>query len=235
MSKNVTTKRRRKRTRWSDASSKKMSYEDKLAMAGSVLFNSRIANTPLPTKLKANLRFAEKNTFNIGVGGLASTNVYNASSLYDPNSTGVGQQPRGFDQIMEMYRSFTVIGSKITVHFMPEGSNGPILCAINLKSINTVDANIITSVESSYTTFDVTNGVRGPIKLMQTYSPKFVGITNAMDNEELKGYSTGNPIQSSYYHVVVESAGAADEAAFPYFAIIEYTAIFTDPIRPPQS
>lgn len=67
---------------------------------------------------------------------------------------------------MEMYRLFIVIGLKIIVYFMFEGSNGFILCVINLKSINMVDVNIIISVESSYMMFDVINGVWGFIKLM---------------------------------------------------------------------
>lgn len=90
MLKNVIIKRRCKWIRWSDVFFKKMFYEDKLVMVGSVLFNLCIVNILLLMKLKVNLRFVEKNIFNIGVGGLVFINVYNVLLLYDLNFIGVG-------------------------------------------------------------------------------------------------------------------------------------------------
>lgn len=229
------TKRRRKRTRWSDAPINKTNYESALAYAGNMLFNSRTPNTPLPLTLKSNLRFCEKNSLNIGVGGIASTNVYNASSLYDPNTSGIGAQPRGFDQLMALYNKYLVIGAKITVYYSVPIAVGPVLGCINLKSISTVDSNIVTSMESSYSVMDATTGDEGTMKLTQTYSPAFLGIKKPLLADDLYGTDSSNPSNSSYFHVLVESAANTDEGSVPIFTCIEYSAIFMDPIRPAQS
>lgn len=227
------SRKRRKRTRWSTP---KKQYEDSLAYAGNVLFNSSQVNTPLPAKLKANFRFCEKNTLNIGLAGGISNQVYNAASLFDPNTTGGGAQPRGFDQLMVLYRKYTVIGSKITVHFIPQSTIQSYICAINLKSIATVETSIVDVAESSFSVIDASNGAsKGPHKLMQTYTPKFTGNTNPLDDEELGGSVSTSPVNSSYFHLSAESATANDEGPIGTFAIIEYTAILHDPYRPAQS
>lgn len=227
------SRKKRKRTRWSTP---KKQYEDSLAYAGNVLFNSTQINTPLPAKLKANFRYSDKNQLNIGAAGIISNQVYNACSLFDPNFTGIGSQPRGFDQLMVLYRKYTVIGSKITVHFIPVSTIGSYIAAINLKSLSTTEALMIDVAESSFSVIDSSNGTsRGPHKLMQTYSPKFTGNTNPLDDEELGGSVSTSPVNSSYYHVSAESATANDEGPIGIFVIIEYTAILHDPYRPAQS
>lgn len=42
--------------------------------------------------------------------------IYRGNDCYDPNYSGTGHQPVGFDELMNMYDTFTVVGSKITVY-----------------------------------------------------------------------------------------------------------------------
>jgi len=44
---------------------------------------------------------------------------------YDPEVALGGHQPRGFDQFTDVYNTFTVLGSKISVSWMYEGYDGP--------------------------------------------------------------------------------------------------------------
>ena len=52
-------------------------------------------------------------------------NQFVANGAFDPNLTGVGHQPRGFDQFMAGYETFTVTGSKISVNFVYDAYQGP--------------------------------------------------------------------------------------------------------------
>jgi len=45
------------------------------------------------------------------------------NNLYDPDSTGVGAQPVGFDQWMTLYGLYTVVGGKVSVHPITNGSS----------------------------------------------------------------------------------------------------------------
>ena len=40
------------------------------------------------------------------------------NSLFDPNLSGLGHQPRGFDQLMAVYEKYTVVAAKITVCYV---------------------------------------------------------------------------------------------------------------------
>ena len=44
------------------------------------------------------------------------------NSLYDPNLTGIGHQPRGFDQLMTIYEKYTVVAAKMTVCYITNNS-----------------------------------------------------------------------------------------------------------------
>lgn len=81
-----------------------------------------------PQSMKTKLRYTERIEFTP-----ASTSVqqfqFGGNRIYDPNISGTGHQPRGFDQFMDVYQKFTVIGSKCTVQFMYEGYDGPSLKA----------------------------------------------------------------------------------------------------------
>ena len=95
---------------------------------------------PLPMTQKA--KFNYFNGFNLDVGavGIPASYVFSANGLYDPNITGIGHQPRGFDQLMALYDHYVVIGVRaiLTVHGSDTG-NGTI-CGMYVKDNSTVAA-----------------------------------------------------------------------------------------------
>lgn len=68
----------------------------------------------LPNRYTCRLKYVSEFQLNPGTAGIASQ-VYRANCCYDPDSTGSGHQPMGFDQLCLMFNQFTVLGSKITV------------------------------------------------------------------------------------------------------------------------
>lgn len=213
---------------------KKMTQAEVIANAGLNLFGS-VANTPLPVTLKANLRYSTFPTLNIGVAGAAATHVYRASDLYDPDFTGVGGQPRGFDQLMLLYDHFTVIGSKITVKFSAMQAAAPVYFAINLKDQATADSQIVTTTESSFASWELVSDGGPTSTLVQTYSPRFLGRSHPLSDPDLKGSASASPAENAFYHVILGSPSGTDEAALVPMVCIEYTAIFQEPKRPPAS
>lgn len=90
--------------------------------------NVRVPRNKLafPQSISTKLRYTEK--INMGSVGAATTTVINqfiANGAYDPNYTGVGHQPRGFDQFMSSYEAYTVTGSKMSVNFVYDAYQGP--------------------------------------------------------------------------------------------------------------
>ncbi len=52
-----------------------------------------------------------------GAGGILQTHYFRANDVFDPDASGVGHQPIGFDQAMLFWEQFAVFSSKITVTF----------------------------------------------------------------------------------------------------------------------
>lgn len=77
-----------------------------------------------PTSMVSTLRYTDRIDFApTGITTLAHT--FGANDCYDPNVTGVGHQPRGFDEYTLLYDTFTVTSSKMSINWMYEGYNGP--------------------------------------------------------------------------------------------------------------
>lgn len=80
--------------------------------------------TPLwpVSKLIKNQLYYDDNFTLTGISGVMATHVFSANGLYDPDFTGTGHQPIGFDQLIQSYNHYSVIRSKITVGFVNNSS-----------------------------------------------------------------------------------------------------------------
>ena len=57
--------------------------------------------------------------------GLAGNHFFSANGCFDPNVTGTGHQPMGFDQMMLFYEQYTVVRSKISIGMLSGGAVAP--------------------------------------------------------------------------------------------------------------
>lgn len=59
------------------------------------------------------LRYVQEVQLDAGTGTY-SQNLFRCNSLFDPDYTGVGHQPKGFDEWAGVYNHYTVMKSTIT-------------------------------------------------------------------------------------------------------------------------
>lgn len=169
-----------------------------------------------------------------------------ANGLYDPSITGTGHQPRGFDQMMQFYSYYTVVGSKITVKYIPEVTKavnsepcymfiaGPTKVGDPL-STEAADASIFESgmvknkvVIRGGDTF--TNG-RLP-QITDFFSAKrFYGTKSVVGNFSYNGSSTANPAAPAYWALYLQNISGNDVPAYNLEVTIDYLAVFTEPIQ----
>lgn len=107
--------------------------------------------------------------------GAVATYNFSANGVYDPNITGTGHQPMGFDTLMLYYEQATVVSSKITV----TAGNGGIHAA-RLAIALAPDTTTLTSMELME---------NGEIK-----SAVMDGVANQASNGS--GYGTGNRLKT---------------------------------------
>lgn len=196
--------------------------------------------SPLPFKFPAKLKYEEVFSIDPSVGGVA-VNVFSANGIYDPNVTGSGHQPRGYDQIQALYDHYVVIGSKILVKFM--GSNGntnALTCFVAVRDSVSLESTLNNYVEGTkcfHRNIVQTTGSTEKAIIKSTFSPKrFLGRSKVMADPNLKGNASSNPSEGAFFHV---GAGAVSLGVEPSAILcqvfIEYLCIFIEPKNPAQS
>jgi len=68
-----------------------------------------------PRTLRAKLDFADVLTLSPTTANVVASHTYRLNSLFDPDYTGAGAQPVGFDELMAMYGDFFVTTTQVHV------------------------------------------------------------------------------------------------------------------------
>ncbi len=194
-------------------------------------------SSPLPKKIFTKLKYQDIFTINPGIG-TPGVQVFSCNGLFDPNITGTGHQPRGFDQLMAMYDHYVVLGSKITVWF--SATLESTLCGVAARDSATVEVDVNEYIEdtvNAYTCMGETGSGAEPKKIVLKNSiRKFLGRSNVMSDSQLKGSSAANPTEQAFYHVYSEALDPAlDLGALHCSAEIEYLVALIEPKQPTQS
>ncbi len=196
-------------------------------------------NSPLPKMLKANFIYSDEDTLNPGVSTVA-VKVYTANGMFDPNITGAGHSPRGFDQLMLLYQNYVVIATHIEAVFCPVGGTGDAdtRFGIFLKSTLTAESSWNDYMEQGASkVWKVTSGRDNTNdRLILDVNPnKFLGISHPLSDETVKGSAVANPTQPVAIHFVAAGFSTADLASFNFQLKFDFTAMLIEPKQVAQS
>lgn len=158
--------------------------------------------------------------------------VLSANGPYDPDITGTGLQPVGFDQIMQFYNHYTVIRSRLRVVFQNTGTvDAHVAISISGSSTPTTDeAVLIANGEMVYTVI-TPSGIAGSVATLRTSTnaAAFQGIDNVMDDPNMRGDIASNPTEQLYYHCSIWNPASATVPTVILDAYLEYETIFHEP------
>lgn len=203
--------------------------------------NLVLSKAPVPNKFATKLRYAD-NIVIQPLSGLVGVHIFNANGLYDPDTTGTGHQPRGFDEFMSMYDHYTVIGAKITAWFCGSSgsaTNSPTVIGIALKDFTNLpttknDYMEGRNVVSTLLAFD--NETHEVKRLTKTFSTrKFLGVSKPLASSVLRGSASGNPTEDAYFHIFAQALQPANIDPIRVQVVIDYLVVFTEPKQPAQS
>lgn len=192
---------------------------------------------------RARLRYVDmwfsSGAFGSGTPGLY---VFSANGLFDPDFTGTGHQPMGFDQLMAFYKHYTVLRSRITVWFNNTESVYPVSVAIAVQDTSSglsvypciLEAgNVVSASLSGPQNGSQTSGL--PTKLTQVVTiGRFQSVPNPLDDDTLRGTASANPATAVYFAIYF-NAGGTVTGAVDFAVELDYDAVFTEPIQPVES
>lgn len=220
---------------------KKKRYYGKAAKYRRVARRSRAPNpfrqVLFGPKLKVKLIWTDFGTLDPGASQTTASVVYQANSLFDPAFTGGAVQPRGFDQIMDLFDQYTVVGARITCVFTPAAATTePSIVGIQLLDNSTATTNLRTAMESRISKWKPLD-VEGKQTVVMNFSARhFFARGNPLNDSTQRGLLTTSPTEGAFFHVWGTSAGIAiNGGPINLVTRIEFLCVFTEPFLPSAS
>lgn len=186
----------------------------------------------LPTSHICRLRYIETFTMNAG-SATVGKHLWLANSVYDPNSTGTGDQPLGFDQLALIYNKYVVLGSKIRATFMSnsEASSSIQRVGIGISSTTgTISGDVrLMQKGTRYKMLGPQTSRNGIQIVSNTYSAKkFRGVKSAKLLSNQLALTTENPSELIYFTAFCSGIGADDPSTIECQVQIDYVVQFRD-------
>lgn len=193
-------------------------------MARVPLFNARSKHKMLP--------YYSNNSLSVPNTGLAVSYVYSANGLYDPDISGVGHQPGGFDQMMVFYEHYTVFTARIIVTFRNYSTNqSPVVfIAARADTTNIPDPIAVMEAGNTVSTQLMPANITGSLKelKMVVRVAAFLGFDDLMDSNVARGDISSNPSEGVFFHVGAYYNEASAAGSVTYQTRIEYDAVFSE-------
>lgn len=198
--------------------------------------NSIIA---FPKNNRIRMRYVETKDLTSTSGSFAQY-TFSCNDLHDPNTTGTGHQPLGYDQWTAFYKSYLVVGAKISIYpsYITSGTQ-PIYAGIYLDDTVTASGDYTKLIEQGNTKYTVINPslVTKIRKLTHHYSPKkYWKIKDVIDNRDEYGANFGaNPTKEAQWVVWIQSSDLTATSSVRVMVVIDYIVDMSVQIELPQS
>ncbi len=84
-----------------------------------------VRGDPFPLRFRSTLRYCQAVTLTAGAAGVFGTEqVFRLNSLYDPDLTGTGHQPYGFDTLATLYYKYKVLAVRVSLKVSDPSADG---------------------------------------------------------------------------------------------------------------
>lgn len=168
----------------------------------------------------------------------ASWQVFNLSSLFDPDTTGVGHQPIGFDQLMPLYDHYTVHRAEVRVTFSSADATNAQIVVLSLQDKAGTTTNAGTVIENGRCTYNVLGqrgGASQVVRLTMDVEHSAFFARSVLNGDKYMGGSTYSPTEAVYLHVGVMGLGGVDSAGANFCTEIVYHARLSEPAAVAES
>lgn len=173
--------------------------------------------------------------------GLGANGVYSfrCNSLFDPNYTGSGHQPYGYDTLSTLYARYMVTGAKCTASAYPGEQFQGFGLGIKVSdepALNSADP-VAIQEQPQYRYKLFGNGTRAPIpSVSKGWSLRKMVTRQKMNDEKYSATVDASPQDSWFFHVnLFPLNGVTDLSAMTLNIRITYRARFFEPRELDQS
>jgi len=201
--------------------------------------------TPLfPPRVEKRLMYSEVGLVIAATNPNAQTYFFSANGLFDPNITGTGHQPMGFDQMMLFFEQYTVVSSKCTMQCINSSGAGVyanvgLYLSPDLTQL-TIPNRLLECGQISWKTLKPIgiNGSSASLNLdcnIPTYFGRNRNKRALLDDTNLFGTVAANPSEQVYYGLVVFDPTIANNTDVTFTVVLEYQVMFWEPRKAVES
>lgn len=183
----------------------------------------------LSNKAIVKLRYVDNRVLNSTAVSLGR-HVFSCNSLYDPDYTGAGHQPLGFDEWSTLYTYYKVLGAKITVNAV-NGTGEPQLVHLVRLDDPAPAGGMSALMEQAHGSWSHLAGSQGGVSnmiLTSTYSAK-KQFPNLDKDDSLRANVGSSPAEQMYWVISSQRTDAAGTADVGVSTCIEYIVEFSVP------
>lgn len=185
------------------------------------------------------LTYADTGTLN-GGAAIAANYQYNLNSLFDPDRSGTGHQPGGFDQWANFYNRYRVFRVRYTVDFVSASTFGQrVLCA-GINGVNTYSDINMPIENRRFVKWGYLGFSTGASKMRLTGVIDLPSLNGRSRSEYIGSDSTESLFSTSPSEILVLSviAGSMNKSGVPivdYGVVLEFETEMFDRLQLPSS
>ncbi len=176
----------------------------------------------------------------VNMGGSAGVIVqkFRGNDLFDPDVSGVGAQPYGFDQMMTFYSKYRVLSSKIECWFCSVGTSAGTQ-SFNFVVVPTATGVSFASLEDAsaapYAKWGVNQGLSNParhvIHSMATGKMEGVPITKVRDEDTYSGSASASVTSGFDWQILTQSVDLSSALSCFLYVTISYDTEFYERVN----
>lgn len=192
-----------------------------------VVVNVSKALTPIPQRYITKMKYSEVITTD--VNGQFQLNL---NSLYDPNRSGVGHQPYGYDPLSQLYNRYRVISCGWRLQQLINTSSNPrVLCAMPSNDTGITFTSLDEWKENPRTKYiTIVPGANNGSLTGKCYLPALIGRTKSayMADDVYQALITASPSESAVLYCYLADFLGNPLPSTSVHVLLEYTAEFFD-------
>lgn len=178
-------------------------------------------------------KLAYSTAINIDPGlSTCGVHVFAANGLHDPDITGIGYQPTGFDQYMALYNEYVVTKSYIKVCAVNTDPNSQQMVGIAVLDLPTTSSDPRVYLNSGTCKWGVVDVYKSGSTLSLTHEVdiRSMSTQDIFNENSYAGTVSTNPPDTHHWHVFVAPTDfLSNTAAVACIVYIEYEVYFRDP------
>jgi len=158
--------------------------------------------------------------------------VYSLNGLFDPDISGVGDQPTGFDEYMALYSKYTVLATKVKIKALNADSEYPQICGATVTALDgtTTDPNVyIRNGTPQWHILGRYGDGNNQREWTMDVDIQQLSKSNILVDPQFSGISNSNPDNQWYLQIWSGGHDGSDAGNVYWYLEFEYLTEFREP------